>query len=144
MAQTQPPVLKHVNQVLHWRDAAKLCQWAEAEAETIEREDQYQLAKRYLARYGSIERKNAFTKTRRLAPLLDQTKISNGLRNPCERGTRAHNCLDACRSAPELVLRWRKLWYSMPKSDRDSRLADMFRHSKERMDDPQDDFLTDY
>ena len=79
-----------------------------------------------------------------LAPLLDQTKISNGLRNPCERGTRAHNCLDACRSAPELVLRWRKLWYSMPKSDRDSRLADMFRRSKERMDDPQEDFKTVY
>ena len=72
---------------------------------------------------------------------LDQTKISKELRKPCERWTRTHNCLDACRSAPELVLRWRKLWYSMPKSDRDSRLADMFRRSKERMDGRQEDFL---
>ena len=134
------PVLKHVNQVLHWRDAAKLCQWEEAEAETIEREDQYRLAKRHLARYGSIERRNAFTKTQRLAPLLDQTQISNELRKPCERGTRTHNCLDVCRTAPEVVLRWRKLWYSMPKSDRDSRLADMFRRSKERVDDREEDF----
>ena len=109
----------------------ELCQWEEAEAETIEREDQYRLAKRHLARYGSIERKNAFTKTLRLAPLLDQTKIMNELAKPCERGARTHNCLDACRTAPEVVLRWRKLWYSMPKSDRDSRLAHMFRCSKE-------------
>ena len=110
---SEAPMLDHINQVLHWRDAAKLCQWEEAEkSKGVDRETTYQIAKLHLATHGSIVREGAFTKTRRLAIVLDQKRISDTLHEPCERGVRIHTCLDACRTAPTAVFLWRKLWYS--------------------------------
>ena len=134
----------HTRQVLHWRVAAKLCQCEELEqANGICRESTYQLAKRHLVAHGSIERKNAFTKTRRLALLLDKHRISEALRGACAKGRHDHTCLDACRSCPQAVLLWRKLWYSLPKADRDYRLAGLFRGAKDASNN-EGDFKTNF
>eukprot|EP00959_Pyramimonas_sp_CCMP1952_P427399 8951279-Pyramimonas_sp.AAC.1 len=88
--------------------------------------------KRHLSKHGSIEQKpKAFAKSRRLVPKLDMKRIWGALHKKCGRGGQQHTCMDAFVGSPQIVLMWRKLWYALPKCDRDHRLANLFRRSKE-------------
>ena len=54
--------------------------------------------------------------------------IIKGLGSSCDDRS-VHTCLVPFRSQPASVLRWRKLWYSLPKQDREARLVKMFENA---------------
>lgn len=94
----------------------------------MDRDMVYQIGKNYLANMGDrYGRFNAYQKSRKLAPKLDMRRINDALSKPCARHSQSHTCLDMFRSYPTSVLRWRKFWYTLPKSDRDDRLRSYFR-----------------
>ena len=124
-------------QVMQWREGVKLWQWESQEAAMgISREDQYQAARtHYLA--APHQGRKRFAQSRKLAMKLSMAHIAKALEKPCEKGRRPHTCLDQWRAIPLLALRWRKLWYSLPKADRVERLRDMFARGLAAQEDAQ-------
>lgn len=122
----------YVFQTLQWRDAVKLWQWEQKDkSEGVDREHVYQLAARFHASRGIRSgRSKQFAKSRRLCTKLNMRCIVDSLSKKCEKNSAAHTCLDVFRALPQSVLRWRRLWYSLPKADREQRLVAMFSEQK--------------
>ena len=74
---------------------------------------------------------DAFGKSQRLSGKLSLESIQKQLNLQCWRNEKPHTCLDMLKSAASGVLRWRQLWFSLPKADRDARLRMMFARSYE-------------
>ena len=120
-------------QTLQWRDAVKLWQWEQKERmEGIDREHTYKLAAQFHESRGiRCGRAKLFGKSRRLLLQLDIRTIVRNMETPCEKRNAAHTCLDVFRAMPQCILRWRQLWYAIPKHDRHQRLVDMFREQRD-------------
>ena len=113
--------------VLRWRDAVKFSQWETADQQNgVNRDYEYQIGKAYYScassRHGEMK---IFEKSRRLLENPDFSNISAALEQPCEKHGARHTCLDAFRAVPHSVLRWRKMFYNLPKVDCEQRLQDM-------------------
>ena len=121
-----------VFQTLQRRDAIKLWQREQKEKqEGVDREHVYQLAARFHASRGIRGgRSKQFAKSRRLCTKLNMRCIVEALGKKCAKHGAAHTCLDVFRALPLCVLRWRRLWYSLPKADREQRLVDMYGEQK--------------
>lgn len=119
----------HVFQALQWRDAVKLVELEEhGREEGLDRSLVACQGRRAIAARPLQEgRFKQFSKSQRLLTKLDLRRIMQSLEKDCSKGHRPHTCLDFFRACPAAVLRWRKLWYSLPKADRESRLGNMFR-----------------
>ena len=115
-------------QVLQWRDAIKLAQWERSERQAgLHREHVYQVAKQHLVSSGmAFNRNKTFTKSRKIANKLHLSKVVADISGPCEKQGTPHTCLHAFRLQPGAALQWRKLWYALPKQDRETRLVDEF------------------
>ena len=115
-------------QTLQWRDAYKLAQWEELERQAgIDRGHVYQVAKKQLALAGrACGRYRTFVKSRKIANKLSLGKVIGDIEGPCHKRGSAHTCLDVFRLQPRAVLLWRRLWYALPKQDRDQRLTREF------------------
>ena len=113
-------------EVLQWRDAIKLLQWELLEFSSgLNREHVYQVARRHheQPRRG---RHRQYVKSRKIVAKLVLEHVVAMLSKPCNRNKAAHACLDPFRSQPTAVLRWRKLWYAMPKQAKEARLCKLF------------------
>ena len=121
----------HVFQTLQWRDAIKLHQCEVVErAAGIHREHEYCIGASFYASSLVYGRAKQFAKSRRLWYKLDLQRIKDDLSKPCERHKSRHTCLDAFRAMPDIVLRWRRMWFGLPKADRHARLGDMYRQAR--------------
>jgi len=114
-------------QVLQWREVIKQLQWEGLDKlQGLNREVQHQCARLWrAARDDRQGMHKAYTKSRRLYDKLSPTHIECCLERPCETHGNSHRCLQVFRANPLLVLRWRKMWYSLPKVDRERRLCEM-------------------
>jgi hypothetical protein len=126
-----------VLEVLQYRDAVKLLQWESLEAK-LDREYVYQVAKKAMMKPSSHGRYNIFQKSRKLFVKLVLSKVEAGLLKECQPG---HSCTKPFLQHAASVLRWRKLWYAMPKHDREAKLAEFFAnqvaaHRESRLGDP--------
>jgi hypothetical protein len=128
-------------EILQWRSAVKLMQHEEAEQKAgIDRQFHLNLGKAYLVEKAHRQKKSSmFTKSRRLCYKLFLPGISKALASPCHKHGKEHTCLNAFRSQPGLVLRWRKMWFALPKEDRDERLRRMFAEARQKHQDGGDD-----
>ena len=116
-----------VCQVLRWRSAIKLCQWERLESEAgMQREYIYQIGRRYRITCATACEPKLFRKSRRLGDTLCLASIICTLASPCGKHNATHTCLDAFASNPNIALRWRKLWYALPKCDRHEKLVRHF------------------
>lgn len=119
-------VANDIYTVVRWREAIKLHQWESMDRKAgIDREDQYCIARKHLATFGRTPRQAS--KSQKLLAKLCLANVVVSLRARCEKASKKHRCLDIFRDKPKIVLRWRRLWYALPKDDRTRRLADMFR-----------------
>ena len=127
---------------LSCRSALKLLQHEAADAEAgIDRSFALRIAKNHLARWHGC---CAFSKSRTLSAKLCLAGIQRSIARPCAQHSKQHTCLDIVRQAPKIVLKWRKLFYALPKADREERLRDMFMESKRAHDSEDPDFRTAY
>ena len=129
-------------EVLQWRDAMKLSQWESLDiAAGVDRENVYQVAKRFHATSDKAHRRyNQYQKSRKICNKLTSKSVSSSIVKPCAASGR-HHCLDVFREAPGAVLRWRKIWYAMPKPDREARMQNMYnkalqQHTNSQRGDP--------
>ena len=114
-------------QVLQWRDAIKLAQWERSERQAgLHREHVYQIAKQNVSSSVTCNRYRTFTKSRKIANKLNLAKVLADISGPCEKQGTPHTCLHAFRLQPGAALQWRKLWYALPKQDRETRPVDEF------------------
>ena len=125
-----------VLEVLQYRDAVKLLQWEALESK-LDREHVYQLAKKAMAKSTSQGRYKLFQKSKKIFGKLVLSKIEAGLQKTRQPG---HSCTKPFLEHVPSVLRWRKLWYALPKHDREAKLAafyaDQFKaHRETRLGD---------
>lgn len=119
-------------QVLQWREAGKLLQW-EALDKAVGRDVLHACARQWrLTRDTRQGMSKVFGKSRRIYEKLSPKCIELALKEPCQKNAAPHTCLDKFRQHPLLVLRWRKLWYSLPKADREYRLRQEFSRQRAR------------
>ena len=105
----------------------KLMQHEEAEQKAgIDRQFHLNLGKAYLVEKAHRQKKSSMLTKSRLCYKLFLPDISKALASPCHKHGKEHTCLNAFRSQPGLVLRWRKMWFALPKEDRDEVLASSF------------------
>ena len=129
-------------QSLTCRSALKLLQHEAADAEAgIDRSFALVIAKNYLNRWHG---RCTFNKSRTLSAKLCLAGIQRSLARNCQQHSTQHTCLDLVRKSPKIVLKWRKLFYALPKADREERLRDMFLHSKQAHDREDPDFRAEY
>ena len=128
-------------EVLRWRSAIKLVQHEEAEMSAgIDRTYQLNIGKSYFTQKASkLKRSNLFVKSRRLCAKLSLPVIVNSLAPPCHKHAKPHPCLDMFRKHPTAALKWRKMWYALPKEDREERLRKMFSDARNRSLDEGED-----
>ena len=106
----------------------------------IDRTYQLNKGKSYFARKASkLKRADLFVKSRRLCAKLSLPVIAKSLGPPCHRHGKPHSCLDYFRKHPTIVLKWRKMWYSLPKEDREERLRKMFADARQKCLDEGED-----
>ena len=74
----------------------------------------------------AFNRNKTFTKCQKVANKLNISKVVADISGPCEEQGTPHTCLHAFRLQPGAALQWRKLWYALPKQDRETRLVDEF------------------
>lgn len=116
-------------EMLRWRDCLKLVQWEELETSAgVDREHEYRVALKFYTQ-GSLAngRHKQYSKQRKIAAKLCLQNVLAAIKQPCEKHGKVHHCLDPFRAAPSAVLRWRKLWYTLPKKDREHRLFNLFK-----------------
>ena len=128
-------------EALQWKSAIKLVQHEEADMSAgIDRTYQLNKGKSYFARKASkLKRADLFVKSRRLCAKLSLPVIAKSLGPPCHRHGKPHSCLDYFRKHPTIVLKWRKMWYSLPKEDREERLRKMFADARQKCLDEGED-----
>ena len=121
--------------VLSFREFVKFLQWEAVDhTDSMSRDYEYSVGKKHHCNWFRRGAGKVFKKSQRLANKLDPEILQRQLDKPCwNHGTR-HTCLDVFRKHPNVALRWRTLWYSLPKADRDSRLRDMFATGVDRED----------
>ena len=94
----------------------KLMQHEEAEQKAgIDRQFHLNLGKAYLVEKAHRQKKSSMLTKSRLCYKLFLPGISKALASPCHKHGKEHTCLNAFRSQPGLVLRWRKMWFALPK-----------------------------
>ena len=137
-----------VHSALQLRDGLKMLQWESSdEAVGVNREYQHCIARRHYAQAGVAYREKNFERSQRLQKVLSLNRVVANLNEKCWKNEKEHRCLDDFRKAPQAVLRWRTLWYSLPKPDRDERLRRMFSAALEnhrRTGLPDEDFHMKY
>ena len=95
----------------------------------------YQKAKRFYANTSAAGFWNAHSKTRRLASKVSIAAVAKDLCKQCSHNKRVHTCQDVFKARPQIVLLWRKLWYSIPKNDRFGKLVSAYANARLRQDD---------
>ncbi len=124
----------HVNTTLGWRESVKAWQLEEQDrAQHLNREHMHVVANNYRAQYGCRTCKRS-KKSERICTKLSIQRIRNDLKPNCAKHGAAHTCLDMFRAHPEVVLKWRRLWFGLPKIDRQDKLVGAFRESREAAD----------
>ena len=68
----------------------------------------------------------AYSKSKSLCAVLSPAIIRKQLAKECGKHAKAHSCLNVFRAHPESLLKWRMMWYALPKADRQERLIGMF------------------
>ena len=63
-----------------------------------------------------------FRKSARIARKLCASSIAEDLQRHCEKNSKLHQCQVPFRGNVGAVVRWRKLWYALPKADRCEKL----------------------
>ena len=126
-----------ITQTLQWRAALKLLQHEQRE-EAVDRSFHLELARINVLNQKAI----AYEKSRALAAKLSLCAIKKGLAGPCQRHNSEHKCLHLFRRQPLLCLRWRKLWLSLPKVDREQRLIQHFANQQKEAE--ENEFKTQY
>ena len=131
-----------LSQTLQWRAAVKLLQHEEFDRAEVDRSFHLELARiNVVKRTTPARQKMFYVKSRTLGPKLTLAAIKISLVPPCHKNNAPRSCLDAFRNCPNLVLRWRKMWYSLPKADRQERLRSFFATAKQQQEaEGQDEF----
>ena len=104
-------------------------QWEQHEqAQGVSREYEYRLGKRYHCSRGCVQ-SNMYKVCSKLANKLNSPELKRRLQRPCNRRAAEHSCLNGFRTDVgfNAAMRWRKLWYALPKEDRMNRLIQMYR-----------------
>lgn len=97
------------------RSALKLLQHEAADAEAgIDRSYALVIAKNHLNRWRG---RCTFDKSRTLSAKLCVAGIQRSLARNCQQHSKRHTCLETVRKHPTIVLKWRKLFYALPKAD---------------------------
>jgi hypothetical protein len=112
-------------ETLEWRHAIKMLRWETADGGVAELDRKHRLRKLAISRAGGT-RLAEFRKSHKLLGKLAPSKIAESIAAPCEKWNKHHECLAMFRKLPAVVLRWRKVWYALPKADRLARLVEEF------------------
>lgn len=112
-------------EALGWRHAIKMLRWEEADGGLAELDRKHRLRKLAIPRAGGT-RMAEFKKSHKLLNKLVESNIAESIGGSCEKWKKQHQCLVAFRKLPAVVLRWRKVWYALPKADRLARLVEAF------------------
>ena len=112
-------------ETLEYRHAIKMLDWESKEGPVSDIDRRHRLRKLSVQRPGGL-RAHEFKKSRKILGKLMIDKIRSSVQEPCEKWGKRHTCLDEFRDCPIIVLRWRKVWYALPKADRMTRLVAEF------------------
>ena len=134
-----------IHQVLRIREAVKILEWENWDkAQGTSREFEHRLARQHQLKPAQLCCGKAFQKSQRLCNKLDRRSIQKQLDTQCWKNEKVHSCLDPFRAAPKVIQRWRTLWYSLPKADRNRRLQDMFAQQLATHQGVHTEFLAKY
>lgn len=122
---SQDDVVGSCLETLQWRHALKRLQVESLDGGVANLDRKCRLRKLCIIRRAA-DKMHEYRKSQKLLGKLAIDKIVANVAKPCQKAGKQHQCLEHFRKLPSAVLRWRKVWYALPKVDRLVRLASAF------------------